>query len=666
VPVVLAFLAPVPAGAAEPAAARTDFRAEVWTAASRGSAARIPATDPVPDRAAAPTQYDDVNCTLERHVRRGEAESETESQTAQTDACNAIMGAFIPARRSVDDLVGHPLGRGIEIVLLTNRIRPSGNVPAQSTAVRPGTVACYPDGTFENDDPSCGGLPPVGAQRDADWACQIQIGGDFRGLEAPVRRTSLAHEYFHCHQRAVSASSVGSFFRRTPWLIEGSAAWVGERYANGSSISRGWWAQAVKGTATNLYAEDACPILTTGGPPNGCIFGRPKGYSAIAFWFALAGTRGEHQAASAALDAVTIGAVGPAAMDGVAGPTDPVWPTWAGFARRWRDGGSSWDLRAPGNDQGRRQEWSRELTLTSGPQVEVTATFTENKIVDVSWQAVRQGEQNMAVELDGVTVLRWLREGGQPVGSEVTTSGSPERLEVCIHACRPGAPRPPDGATRLVVAIAGTGSTSSRVRVAVACPSPISSPATPTSTFATSAPISRCCLVGDWVMSQAPTYARFRTINGGVGQTMTIEPDGRLVADYDPMVPWEVEDTSDASGGTVVMKLNGQATATIDLERLVTSRRLRKVATDFSGVTVSASVRFPGEGELDFGTQPFSEWFGIVVAIAGEPPPETGVGLECSATTLTLTDSASGISHEFTRVSEPVCSARSCSTRPAT
>lgn len=96
---------------------------------------------------------------------------------------------------------------------------------------------------------------------------------------------------------------------------------------------------------------------------------------------------------------------------------------------------------------------------------------------------------------------------------------------------------------------------------------------------------------------------------------------------------------------------------------LVNQRRLRASALNYSGVTVTASVDDPLGGTLDFGTASFGEWFSLVVAIAGPIPEENAVELQCSATELRLTDSTRGITHVFTKLSEPVCGGTSCEAR---
>jgi hypothetical protein len=584
------------------------------------------------------------------------------SATEARNQCTPIVAQVTEARRYLEPLVGVGLSHGIELIILTDPINARNRVPAQSTSVRAGTVGCYASGTFDGD-PDCGGLPADGALRLADWQCQIQISGDFRtAYDAASQRSALAHELFHCYQRERSGETVPTFNRTTPWLIEGSAAWIGETYARGSSISVGWWRAAV--TASGV-PQDAC-TGGAGGPPHGCVFGRPAGYSAHAFFFALAEAHGGDAAVvSSVLAAVNAGGDDAAAMAGLAGPTDPVWLHWAAFARNWRAAGPSWELRAPGNNADARPSWERALTLLSGPQVSLTAGLSENKIADVSWSSIRSGEQNMVVDLNGFTVARWMDGSGDPVGSEITTSGARSRLAFCItNRCTSGVDRPPRGAQKIVIAVAGTGAAPSTATVSLECPAPNASGVSRISGLGASPTPTKCCLVGDWQMSQAPIYANFNSISGGGGAILTIEPDGHLVQDYGPMTEWIVEDAARPELGRFHMKLDGQLVADIDLDKLVNQRRVRSLATEAGGVLVTASVEIPGSSErLDFGTQPFSEWFSLVVAIAGEPPEESTVDLTCSATTLRLTDSVSGITHEFTRLSEPVCGGSSCDVR---
>jgi hypothetical protein len=70
-------------------------------------------------------------------------------------------------------------------------------------------------------------------------------------------RASMAHEMFHCFQVA-TMSGVGqwnSTLESRPWLIEGSAEWVGEALGGPSKIGLQWWDDYLRNPETRLFAR---------------------------------------------------------------------------------------------------------------------------------------------------------------------------------------------------------------------------------------------------------------------------------------------------------------------------------------------------------------------------------------------------------------------------
>jgi hypothetical protein len=70
-------------------------------------------------------------------------------------------------------------------------------------------------------------------------------------------RASMAHEMFHCFQAAKmsGADEWNSTLLSRPWLIEGSAEWVGESLAGPSSIGLEWWDLWLASPETRLFAR---------------------------------------------------------------------------------------------------------------------------------------------------------------------------------------------------------------------------------------------------------------------------------------------------------------------------------------------------------------------------------------------------------------------------
>lgn len=654
----------LPAEAQTREAPSAELHTRVWTAAGPGASIpkSVTAYDPdVEGRAEAVHYPDSINCTWVGFVLPTDASADLARE--QHDRCDAVVGEIRQARSGVEGLVGEPLEKTIELLLLESAIDPEHHdVPAQSTAVRTGTLACYRTPGAESE--RCTGLPVEAPMNATTWSCQVQISGDIERVGPLVRSSVIAHELFHCDQRSWSPLTATQFNGGyPPWLVEGSASWAGEKIAGGSPESQNWWARELQGTLRSGGA-DSCPGADPN-PPLACVYGLSRGYSAHSFFFALAGAHGDGTVASALRQAFTNASTNDAAEMGyLTTASDPVWIHWAAYARRWSAGGPNWDLRAPGITNAERQQWRRALALGgSRSSLALTAAPTQNRIADITWSEVTTGEQNMTINLNGNAVMRWVDGDDHPVGSEVSTNATTTRLAVCItRRCRAGATRPPDGANRLVVAVAGGPDASSTANVALECPAPIASFGSPVDRLSDPTPVSRCCLVGEWRLVQAPQWSRLSTLAGGTGITIRIDPDGRMVEDFSPMQTWDVKFVDRPDSGTYHMRFDGQVTGTIDLERLVSARRLKNVGVDFSGVTVTASVELAG-GVLELGTQPFSEWNSAVVAIAGEPPPDFAVDLTCTAETLQLTETTSSIHYEFQRIGDPVCSGSSCAAR---
>lgn len=240
-------LVPPSAGASVTLETGAGVRAEVWSAVPVHTPKAVPTRDPAPVATAEPFVDGDVRCTWVGHVLP-DASTRPEEQR---ERCDPILALLRPARAFVDGLLGSSYARGIELIVLDDPINERANVAAQTTSVRAGTVACYRPGQF-GDDPDCGGLPVEGALARGAWTCQMQVSGEFLTRDRRVQRSTLAHEYFHCRQRDRSPESVATFTPSRRWLVEGSAAWIGEQYAGGSPISGRWWNQAVHASESRV------------------------------------------------------------------------------------------------------------------------------------------------------------------------------------------------------------------------------------------------------------------------------------------------------------------------------------------------------------------------------------------------------------------------------
>jgi len=90
-------------------------------------------------------------------------------------------------------------------------------------------------------------------------ACEFRVNPSMfqTGFGDTEYRASMAHEMFHCFQaaRMSGAAQWNSTLESRPWLIEGSAQWVGEALGGPSVIGRGWWATYLRSPETRLFAR---------------------------------------------------------------------------------------------------------------------------------------------------------------------------------------------------------------------------------------------------------------------------------------------------------------------------------------------------------------------------------------------------------------------------
>jgi hypothetical protein len=84
--------------------------------------------------------------------------------------------------------------------------------------------------------------------------CQIQVTNRGEGLIAFEFIHLVAHEVFHCYQYDF-ATSYAAALRVSPWLAEGSAAWVGETISGNSTLGAEYWEGWLKYPAAQLFAR---------------------------------------------------------------------------------------------------------------------------------------------------------------------------------------------------------------------------------------------------------------------------------------------------------------------------------------------------------------------------------------------------------------------------
>jgi hypothetical protein len=74
----------------------------------------------------------------------------------------------------------------------------------------------------------------------------------YHSLDASITNDSLTHEMFHCFQ-AVDYPTLKAFYDAPDWLIEGSAAWVGQTLAPSPTLALSWLRSYLLGLDTSLF-----------------------------------------------------------------------------------------------------------------------------------------------------------------------------------------------------------------------------------------------------------------------------------------------------------------------------------------------------------------------------------------------------------------------------
>jgi hypothetical protein len=91
--------------------------------------------------------------------------------------------------------------------------------------------------------------------------CHIAINPQGQGMSGVEQYAIAAHEVFHCYQFDVG--TLAAHANEPEWIIEGSAAWVGEDIAGGTNEMVGWWAWWLTTPQANLFGRtyDAIGLL---------------------------------------------------------------------------------------------------------------------------------------------------------------------------------------------------------------------------------------------------------------------------------------------------------------------------------------------------------------------------------------------------------------------
>ena len=123
--------------------------------------------------------------------------------------------------------IGHPMGLPLHVIVNSKQV---------------GTAFAY---TYAYD--SHGDLTgrPV--------SCVVYINPHlYHSLDSSLTNDALTHEMFHCFQ-AADYATLKAFYAAPAWLIEGSAAWVGQTLAPSPSLALSWWDGYLLSVGTPLF-----------------------------------------------------------------------------------------------------------------------------------------------------------------------------------------------------------------------------------------------------------------------------------------------------------------------------------------------------------------------------------------------------------------------------
>jgi hypothetical protein len=76
----------------------------------------------------------------------------------------------------------------------------------------------------------------------------------YQALDVSVANDGLMHEVFHCFQ-AADYPTVAAYAKAPDWLIEGSAAWVGQTLSPSPTVANGWWSHYLLDISQSLFGR---------------------------------------------------------------------------------------------------------------------------------------------------------------------------------------------------------------------------------------------------------------------------------------------------------------------------------------------------------------------------------------------------------------------------
>jgi len=364
--------------------------------------------------------------------------------------------------------------------------------------------------------------------------CVIHIGTNATTHSASASFSAIVHEVFHCFQFMSFAGSVDDWNEIPEWIYEGSAAWVGEEIADGSDspLAQSWWTRYLQGSDGGGY------LLPDNNP-----------YLAIGLWEFL-DTAGE-PVWDRLLPVLTYRSSA-AAYDYLVGDIDKL-DTWTSstYRQSWPPSGA-WDLHVTN-----QRPTSASRTTQSGTIPKGDTEASAPAMAQHAYQFTVDGEAEfVTIELQGPSIATWVDNG-----PSLRFAGATRGVFCLIDDCTcPDGSQPFGGhfeqiagQNSLAVAVTGTGSATSRVKMTGLAKEDVCQPCEGTGDSGStgegasirgavaqpadgegSGECEDPCLTGKWQADTTDLARQLQDFMGTRGLATTVTASGPYLLDFEP------------------------------------------------------------------------------------------------------------------------------------
>ncbi|MFZ4515809.1 MAG: hypothetical protein ACOYN3_05805 [Acidimicrobiia bacterium] len=437
-----------------------------------------------------------------------------------------------------------------------------------------------------------------------DGKCDINVyPNQFPAPSGPS--ITLAHEIFHCYQQQWNG---GVLSETRNWVQEGGAEWVGMTI---NAEAGGPEDTTVRSNFTWYYATPTRPLFS-------------RTYDAVGF-FALAQQSGVD--VMARMRAVVVAGSNRASFDALGLPLGEGFSSdWATTQRSESSWGTRWALRGLGVPT---------ITRTLAVSYRAIGNGASAALASVPY-ATAQGAYNLRADLTRITSAP-PSAGYLHVSTQERTLAAVRDQIWCtsddLSRCRcpegtrqAGREFPPMTPGETVVALgAGTAAGSMQIQGV---------------SLEDECGRAGRCPIGSFQLTSNPTGRPFTVTSGGIGQIITVAPDGQLVQSFDQFETM----VGTNRGASFTISARGRITATIVIPAGVQNPTGMRIQNpDGSGLTGSGEFVFPDGTRVEITGADFQAF------LSGLTSPENTATLNCeNADTLTAT--AGGIVETYRRI----------------